>query len=86
MFASSWYGLLHRSEVRGMYSTRLICKWSAWKLGSAVDCFIKTKYRNQLVFFLLLARGAGTFPEGETLELGGRKELKLRVNVTTWKQ
>lgn len=69
-----------------MYIKRLICKWSAWKLGSVVDCFMKTKHRNHLVFSLLLARGAGTLPEGETLELGGRKGRMLLVNVTTWKQ
>lgn len=57
-----------------MCSTRLICRWSAWKLGSVVGCFIKTKHRKQPVFLLLLARGAGRFPKGETLELGGRKE------------
>lgn len=55
----------------------LTFKWSTYKLGSAVHCFSKIKYRNQLRFLILLARGAGTFPEGETLEFRGRKECQL---------
>lgn len=50
---------------------------AASKLDSVVGCFSKTKYRNQLRLLILLARGAGTFPEGDTLELGGRKECQL---------
>lgn len=46
--------------------------------------FHQTKYRNQRRFLILLARGAGMFPEGETLQ---REESMptATVNVRSWK-